>query len=124
MRRQPSQLERGTLDKGRSVVGGCGSLPELRAGRVRPILLVLSLWTAVLADGLPSFMSTSYELDTLIHGDTVALAYPFVNTTGDSLVVDELRASCGCVSSIDGGSRYGPGDTGVVVITFASSGQR
>ncbi len=91
---------------------------------VAALLLMLSLGRACVAAQLPSFMSTSYELDTLIHGDTVALAYPFVNTTDDSLLVDELRASCGCISSIDGGSRYGPGDTGVVVITFSSSGQR
>lgn len=93
-------------------------------GLVVSLLLVLSLRVSGVADGLPSFMSTSYELDTLVHGDTVALAYPFVNTTGDSLIVDDLRASCGCISSIDGGSRHGPGDTGVVVITFSSSGQR
>jgi len=72
----------------------------------------------------PTFLNTHYALDTIVHGDTVAIAYPFINTTGDSVIVDDIQTSCGCLAAVDGGSIYGPGDTGSITVTFSSSGQR
>ena len=89
------------------------------------VLAVGRMSSVTAADAVaPTFESTSYTLDTLDHGDTVALAFPFVNRTRDTLILDEVKSRCGCVTTLDGGTRHAPGDGGAVVVTFSSSGQR
>lgn len=73
---------------------------------------------------LPEFAATLVAVDTLLHGDTVTAQFPFVNTSHDTLVVDEIRSPCGCLTAVDERSLYAPGDSGAILATFSSSGQR
>jgi hypothetical protein len=88
------------------------------------LLVLVAAVLPVHAGPVVSFGSTHVRLDTLTAGDTATATFHFVNTTKETLLVDDISAPCGCIASANAGTSIAPGDTGAIAVEFRSAGQR
>lgn len=60
----------------------------------------------------------------MYEGDIVRHDFPFRNDGDDTLIITNVRASCGCTMSGALPNEVGPGETGAIFAQFNSSGKR
>jgi len=60
-----------------------------------------------------------------VQSDTLlSHTFSFVNTGSDTLVVEELSASCGCTAALLDNDKLAPGEKGEVKVTLNTRGKR
>jgi len=64
------------------------------------------------------FTQTTHVLGHLDAGRQVTQAYPFRNTGGLDLSIDNVRAACSCTAAVASGRVIPPGGDGVIGVTF------
>lgn len=69
------------------------------------------------------FDETVHEFGVIEQGDAVSHVFSFRNEGGDTLIVRDLRPSCGCTASTASSPIVGPGETGAIRVTFNSAGK-
>ena len=70
-----------------------------------------------------TFRDSVYDFSSLDRGDEVAHRFVFTNTGSEKLVIDEVKAGCGCTTVPYYSSRViSPGDTGSVKVKLETAG--
>ncbi len=64
------------------------------------------------------FQKKVIDLGTVLQHDTVSGRFPFVNTGADTLIIGNVRTSCGCTIARLGKRRYTPGESGNIGVSF------
>lgn len=70
------------------------------------------------------FDATEYDAGKIISGEKVTYAYTFRNTGQDDLVIESVKASCGCTATAPKDKIIKGGQSSEIVATFNSSGRR
>jgi hypothetical protein len=75
---------------------------------------------------LPSMEFTKVEHDfgKVIQGEIVSFGFKFKNTGNADLVIANVSAACGCTASDYPRNPVRPGEEGVIVVSFDSSGKQ
>ncbi len=97
--------------------------------RLRTMLVMLTvLVIPVIAWSLNgpriTFDKQSHDYGKVQDGDRVVEAFPFTNTGDETLVIKQLRASCGCTKAIKGSSEIPPGGKSQITAEFDTKGLR
>ena len=71
-----------------------------------------------------NFEQTSYNAGTVIEGEKVEVAYTFTNTGQSDLIIESVKASCGCTASEPKETVIAPGATSEILATFDSRGRQ
>jgi len=77
------------------------------------------------ATGTPpvlSFDSTQHDFGVIDETSEVATAFDFTNTGGSELVIETVKASCGCTTPVLTRTHYQPGERGSIEIGFDPTG--
>ena len=69
------------------------------------------------------FERTSYDAGSVIEGEKVEVAYVFTNTGQSDLVIESVKASCGCTASSPKDLVIAPGASSEIMATFDSRGR-
>ena len=69
------------------------------------------------------FALTSYDAGTVIEGEKVEIVFPFTNTGKSDLVIESVKASCGCTASTPKDTVIPAGGTSEIRATFDSRGR-
>ncbi len=70
------------------------------------------------------FDHLSWDFGTVVEGAIVEHAFPFQNAGGETLVITDVHASCGCTKSGTTKDLILPGETAAVFVEFNSMGKR
>ncbi|HLP10343.1 MAG TPA: DUF1573 domain-containing protein [Flavobacteriales bacterium] len=71
------------------------------------------------------FKDTTYNFGTISQGEMVSFTFYFKNTGGSSLVLTDVRPSCGCTVPKDWPKDpIAPGEEGKIDVTFDSAGKQ
>ncbi|RMG20608.1 MAG: DUF1573 domain-containing protein [Bacteroidetes bacterium] len=70
------------------------------------------------------FATTSYEGGKVLEGEKVSYAFPFTNTGKQDLIIESVKASCGCTATAPKDKVIKPGQASEIVATFDSRGRR
>lgn len=71
-----------------------------------------------------AFERTTYDGGTVIEGEKVEVSYVFTNTGKSELVIESVKASCGCTASTPKDTVIPPGGTSEIMATFDSRGRQ
>jgi hypothetical protein len=76
-------------------------------------------------DALPriEFVQTEYKGQTVIEGEKLTVNYQFKNTGGSDLVIESVRASCGCTATSPKDKVVPAGGSSEITATFDSRGR-
>lgn len=69
------------------------------------------------------FDQKSYDFGTVAEGEKVAHTFKFTNTGTNTLVLESVKASCGCTASNFTKDPVAPGSEGSVEVVFNSAGR-
>ena len=133
----PGRHERvAVIDRGK-VVGKClpvwacsfvTALSGTRRASGANHLLVLfpaaAILSAIPVSATTLFQQPHIDMDTLIEGDSAPVSFPFVNTLKQTVTLEQVHTSCGCVVSAGADKTYSPGEQGTLNLDFSSSGLR
>lgn len=83
------------------------------------------IWTAEELANLPQieFEKTEFSGDKLLAGEKVTFTYKFKNTGKQDLIIESVKASCGCTASAPKDKVIKPGQSSEIVATFDSAGR-
>ncbi|MEL6675438.1 MAG: DUF1573 domain-containing protein [Bacteroidota bacterium] len=70
-----------------------------------------------------AFEKTVYDGGVVIEGEVVKIAYKFTNTGKEDLVIENVRASCGCTATAPKDKIIKPGQTSEIMAEFNSRGR-
>ncbi len=70
------------------------------------------------------FEETEFDFGEIREGEKVTHIYRFENVGQDTLVIKEVRTSCGCTAAIVSSKRIAPKETGEIKATFNSRGRK
>jgi hypothetical protein len=70
------------------------------------------------------FALTEYDAGKVISGEKVTYAYQFTNTGENDLIIESVKASCGCTATAPKDKIIKGGQTSEIVATFDSRGRR
>ncbi|MCI4670549.1 MAG: DUF1573 domain-containing protein [Bacteroidia bacterium] len=70
------------------------------------------------------FENTNYVGGVVLEGEKVNVAYKFTNTGKEPLIIESVKASCGCTASAPKDKVIQPGATSEIQATFDSRGRR
>jgi len=70
------------------------------------------------------FSVKEYNFGTIIQGEKVAYTFIFENTGGSELIINNVKASCGCTTPKWTKKPIAPGDEGEIEVIFDSHGRR
>lgn len=87
------------------------------------LLVLLSLPIMATAGSGPriTFDKQTHDYGKVRSGDTVTEEFTFTNTGSETLVIGQLRASCGCTKAIKGSAEIPPGGKSKIVAEFDTS---
>lgn len=85
------------------------------------LIAAAALW-AVPASSTTLFQQRHIDMDTLIEGDSALASFPFVNDREQTISLEQVHTTCGCVVSAGADKSYTPGEQGTLNIDFSSSG--
>lgn len=71
-----------------------------------------------------TFEQTTYDFGDVVEGERLSYAFKFKNTGKSNLIVYSSEATCGCTTSTPPKAPIRPGDSGEIVVTFDSKGQK
>jgi hypothetical protein len=89
----------------------------------RTYLLVLALAGPLSARGQSSIEivgGATYDFGSMFRGEVVERTFTIRNTGKDTLVIEDVQASCGCTGTVVSTNRLGPGKSGTLKVTFSS----
>ncbi len=69
------------------------------------------------------FEQTAYNAGTVIEGENVEVKYAFINTGKSDLIIESVKASCGCTASAPKDTVIPPGGTSEIQANFNSRGR-
>ena len=69
------------------------------------------------------FVTTEHDFGKLIEGVKVSFKFKFKNVGGADLVINQVKASCGCTATNFSKDPIPPGGSGVIELTFDSKHQ-
>ncbi len=69
-----------------------------------------------------SFDTTQHDFGVIDETSEVATAFAFTNTGGSVLVIQDVKASCGCTTPVLAKRRYQPGERGSIEVGFDPTG--
>lgn len=90
------------------------------------ILLFSLINTTASAIAAPVFEpvgSSTFNFGTISSGDHVEHSFRFRNSGNDSLIIGDVKGSCGCTAALASVKRLGPGQTGEIKADFNSAGK-
>jgi hypothetical protein len=64
-----------------------------------------------------------YDWGTVDQGDKVTHSFKFKNTGDDTLIIFNVRSSCGCTAALASRDHLAPGEVGEITTTFDSAGR-
>ncbi|MFP4663211.1 MAG: DUF1573 domain-containing protein [Bacteroidales bacterium] len=70
------------------------------------------------------FPVKEYNFGTVIQGEKVAYTFTFTNVGGSELIINNVKASCGCTAPKWTKKPIAPGEDGYVEVTFDSQGRQ
>ncbi|MEM6265495.1 MAG: DUF1573 domain-containing protein [Bacteroidota bacterium] len=70
------------------------------------------------------FAQTNYDGGTIIEGETLDVTFKFTNTGGSDLIIQSVKASCGCTATAPKDKVVKPGQTSEITAAFNSRGRR
>jgi hypothetical protein len=90
---------------------------------VMVLLALLSLPITAMGGSGPqiTFDKLTHDYGKVRYGETVTEEFMFTNTGDRTLVIEQLRASCGCTKAIKGSSQIAPGGKSKIVTEFDTS---
>lgn len=71
-----------------------------------------------------SFEERLFNFDTLYEGDVAEHRFSFINEGKTSLIINNVRASCGCTTPSWPKEPIAPGEGGEIVVQFNSAGKK
>ena len=71
-----------------------------------------------------SFEQTSYDFGDVIEGERLSYIFKFKNTGKSNLIIYSSEATCGCTTSTPPKAPIRPGESGEILVTFDSKGQK
>lgn len=76
-------------------------------------------------EGMPNiqFANLNYEGGTAIEGEKITYKYAFTNTGNQDLLIESVKASCGCTASAPRDKVIKPGESSEIIATFDSKGR-
>ncbi len=69
------------------------------------------------------FDQTEFKGQTVIEGEKLTVKYTFKNTGGQDLIIEDVRASCGCTATSPKDKVIAPGASSEITATFDSRGR-
>ncbi len=69
------------------------------------------------------FPVKEYNFGTVIQGEKVAYSFKFTNVGGSDLIINNVKASCGCTTPSWTKKPISPGENGFIEIVFNSQGR-
>lgn len=96
----------------------------MRLTKAGPLMVLLTLPFIVNAASGPkiSFDKESHDYGDVQYGDTVTEEFEFTNTGDKTLVIEKLRATCGCTKAVKGSREVPPGGKSKIVAEFDTNG--
>ena len=78
------------------------------------------------AEKLPviEFETTTYDFGEVVEGERLTYAFKFKNTGKSNLIIYSSEATCGCTTSQPPKAPIRPGESGEILVTFDSKGQK
>jgi hypothetical protein len=85
---------------------------------------LLALCSLTLVEAAPriTFDKESLDYGRVLYGDTVSEEFIVTNTGDQTLVIEELRATCGCTKAIKGSKEVAPGGKSKILAEFDTKG--
>lgn len=78
----------------------------------------------IVTDGpVLSFAESKFDFGTIQEGDVVKHTYQFKNTGNQTLIISEVRVTCGCTTPEWTRTPVAPGQTGFITAQFNSAGK-
>lgn len=78
----------------------------------------------VVTDGpLISFAETKFDFGTIKEGEVVKHTFSFKNTGNQTLIISEVKVTCGCTTPDWTRTPVAPGQTGYITAQFNSTGK-
>jgi hypothetical protein len=76
-------------------------------------------------EGMPimTFEKTEHDFGTITDGEIVEVAFRFTNTGDGVLLISDAKGDCGCTVPRYPTEPLNPGDEGVILVSFNSSGK-
>ena len=71
-----------------------------------------------------TFEQTTYDFGEVVEGERLTYAFKLKNTGKSNLIIFSSEASCGCTTSQPPKAPVRPGESGEIIVTFDSKGQR
>jgi hypothetical protein len=81
----------------------------------------LSAWAEAREPDI-QFETQTADFGRLLEGEKTEIHYRFRNAGGDTLIIENVRTSCGCTAALVSEKRIAPGEKGDIRVTFNSSG--
>ncbi len=81
----------------------------------------LSAWAEAREPDI-QFETQTADFGRLLEGEKTEIHYHFRNAGGDTLIIKNVRTSCGCTAALVSEKRVAPGGKGDIRVTFNSSG--
>jgi hypothetical protein len=69
------------------------------------------------------FDKTEFKGQSVIEGEKLTVTYTFKNTGGSELIIEDVRASCGCTATSPKDKVIAPGASSEITATFDSRGR-
>jgi hypothetical protein len=70
------------------------------------------------------FESTTFTYGKVKEGETVDVKFGFKNVSAENVVIESVRASCGCTTPKLDKKEYAPGESGVIEAAFNTTGRK
>ncbi len=97
----------------------------MRIGCIVGLLLTLTLVAGFAAAGPKiTFDKESHHYGKVLYGDTVTEEFPFTNTGNGTLIIEDLKSSCGCTKAVKGSREIPPKGTSKIIAAFDTNGLR
>lgn len=71
-----------------------------------------------------TFSQTTYDFGDVIEGERLSYPFKFKNTGKSNLIIYSSEATCGCTTSTPPKAPIRPGESGEILVTFDSKGQK
>lgn len=71
-----------------------------------------------------TFETTTYDFGDVVEGERLTYSFKFKNTGKSNLIIYSSEATCGCTTSQPPKAPIRPGESGEILVTFNSEGQK
>lgn len=71
-----------------------------------------------------TFDVTTYDFGDVVEGERLTYSFKFKNTGKSNLIIYSSEATCGCTTSTPPKAPIRPGESGEILVTFDSKGQK